>query len=81
MFKQNFMKVNLNTLAALVLALAHRDTAVCGFWTSKKETELRLRVAKSNAFHLHQLTMIKSINNTKIKKFNQICISYITHNL
>ena len=41
------------TLAALVLALPHLDTAVSCLCSSKNETELLLRAAKSNAFHLH----------------------------
>jgi hypothetical protein len=41
------------TLAALVLALAHLETAVSGFSTLKNDTELCLRARESNAFHLH----------------------------
>jgi hypothetical protein len=39
-------------LAALVLALAHLETAVSGFSSLKNDTELRSRAAKSKAFHL-----------------------------
>jgi hypothetical protein len=42
-----------STLAALVLALAHRETAVSGFSTLKNDTELCFRARVSNAFHLH----------------------------
>ncbi len=42
-----------STLAALVLALAHRETAVSGFSTLKNDTELCFRARESNAFHLH----------------------------
>ena len=59
------MITTVSTLAALVLALAHRDTAVSGFWTSKNETELLFKVAKSNAFHLHNFTV--TINNIKFE--------------
>ena len=45
------------TLAALVRALAHRETAVSGFSTLKNETELLFKAAKSNAFHLHTCTI------------------------
>lgn len=40
------------TFAALVRARAHREIAVCGLSSLKKEIELRFRDAKSSAFHL-----------------------------
>jgi hypothetical protein len=40
------------TFAALVLALAHLETAVSDLSGSKNDMEHRLRAAKSNAFHL-----------------------------
>lgn len=48
---------DLITFAALVLALAHRETAVSGFSTLKNDTELCSRDAKSNAFHLQSKEM------------------------
>lgn len=42
------------TLAALLFALAHLETAGSGFSTSKNKMELRLRDAKSSAFHLQK---------------------------
>lgn len=43
-----------STLAALVRALAQRETAVSGFSSLKKEIELFEREAKSSAFHLRE---------------------------
>lgn len=51
------------TLAALVRALAHRDTAVSGFSTLKNDTELCFKAAKSKAFHLY---VIQNVNNRLI---------------
>lgn len=42
------------TLAALVLARDHLEITVSGFSTLKNDTELLLRAAKSNAFHLEK---------------------------
>ena len=41
-----------HTLAALVRARAHRETAVSDLLELKNDTEHRLRAANSNAFHL-----------------------------
>jgi hypothetical protein len=40
------------TLAALVRARAHREEAVSGLFSLKKDIELCFREAKSKAFHL-----------------------------
>ena len=46
------------TLATLVFARAQRETAVSGLSSLKNDTELRLRAAKSNAFHLKRIRLV-----------------------
>jgi hypothetical protein len=57
------------TLAALVLALPHLETAVSCLFSSKNETELLLSATKSNAFHLHIIKyhQLITFNEHKLK--------------
>lgn len=57
--KTNLKKYNFEnyTLATLVLALDHLETAVSGFLMLKNDTELRSNAAKSKAFHLQDINI------------------------
>lgn len=55
-------RIDTHTLATLVLARAHRETALSGFSTLKKDMELRFKAAKSEAFHLQNFNLTSELN-------------------
>lgn len=68
-------RIDTHTLATLVLARAHRETALSGFSTLKKDMELRFKAAKSEAFHLQNFNLTSELNKKIQMQKMSDCIS------